>query len=141
MAGMKTLLRVAIVVAAMLAPALTHAQVKQPIYVAECKAQDSDVVGRGLCSGLRDALAKSPRYALLTGPGKEFHYVVLVSSTPIAGSASASSVVFGFAVGEGEMRFLGHQVLATGNHQIDGQVADLLGDLDALMDAVKKATP
>src|ERR1700730_5961869 len=104
---MKAPFALAIVAAAMLAPALAHAQVKQPIYV-ECNAQASDEVGKGLCSSLHDAIAKSPRYALIREPGRELHSVIILSSVPIVAGASASSVVFGFAFGEGPITFLRH---------------------------------
>ena len=128
----------------MLAPALAHAQaqVKRPIYV-ECSIdQNSDDIGKGLCSSLRDAIAKSPRYTLLDTPGKEFHSIIILSTVPIvAGSASATSAVFGFAVGDGAITFLGHQVLATGINQIDGQAASILVDFDTVTAAMLKATP
>jgi hypothetical protein len=137
---MKTHLRIAAVVAAMLAAALAHAQVKQPIYV-QCNAQDSDEVGKGLCSSLSNAIAKSPRYALLTSPGKEFHGVIAIISIPIDEAISASSVVFGFAAGAAPMTYLTHKVVSTGHHKVDEQAALLLVDFDNIMDAVRKATP
>ena len=134
---MKAPFALAIVAAAMLAPALAHAQVKQPIYV-ECNAQASDEVGKGLCSSLRDAIAKSPRYALIREPGKrepgkELHSVIILSSAPIVGGSSASSVVFGFAFGDGPITFLGHQVITIALHKVDEQAAGLLVDFDILM--------
>jgi hypothetical protein len=77
MGSMKTLL----VAALLLSPALTHAQTKTPVYI-ECDAESGDLIGKVLCTSLRDVVAKSPRYALLPLPGKEFHYVIDITSEP-----------------------------------------------------------
>lgn len=144
---MKAPFALAIVAAAMLAPALAYAQVKHPVYVhpvyVNCKTENGDEIGKGLCSSLRDAIAKSPRYALLTSPGKELHSVIDIVSVSIAPIAehSASSVVFGYAVGAGAMSYLTHEVITTGSQKIDQQAAGLLVDLDTLIDDILKAKP
>ncbi|WP_035359915.1 hypothetical protein [Edaphobacter aggregans] len=130
---MKAPFALALIAAVMLASALAHAQAKRPVYV-ECGAKDE--VGKGLCSSLRDAVAKSPRYGLLTNHGKEVHNIISVSSIPIlTGGTAASSVVFGYAVGAGPMIFLGHEVITTGLPKIEELAASLLVDLDTLIDA------
>jgi hypothetical protein len=150
MAGMQTLLRIAAVVAALLSPTLALAQVKTPIYV-ECPLPQNSEVGRGLCSSLRDAIAKSPRYALLTSPGKNRHGVIILASIPLVigdlqlNGASASSVVFGIVLDgdDGALIYVGHQVMITGRQKLDEQAASLLVDFDTLVNAMAttKTTP
>jgi hypothetical protein len=130
---MKTLLVAALLLSPALAsPALAHAQAqtKMPIYI-ECDAK-SDEVGKGLCSSLRDAIARSPRYALVASPDKEFHFVIFVASLPIdGGSASAASVVFGVVlVGVEELHYLGHTVTITGSEKVGSAADKILENLD-----------
>ena len=148
---MKAPFALAIVAAAMLAPALAHAQAqgKTPVFV-DCQPDDRDEIGKGLCSSLRDVIARSPRYTLLTTIGREAHNVIDLSSLPlpIGDGAIATSAVFGFAPGDSRpVTFLTHTVLITPRGKVDQQATNILVDLDSVLDtfgefrAHPKATP
>jgi hypothetical protein len=132
---MKVSFALVIVAATLLGPALAHAAPKAAVYV-ECAAQDTDRVGKAMCSSLRDVIAKSPRYELITSSGKAFHNVISIVSQSIGPEGAASSVVFGWAVGAGPMNFLTHEVVVTGLGKVNDQAASLLVDLDTWIDAM-----
>ena len=131
---MKTLL----VAALLLSPVLAHAQTKESIYV-DCDAASGDDIGQALCSSVRDVITKSPRYALLPFPGKEYHYVIDIVSEGDPRGASAASVVFGVVfVGGGEVHLLGHAGIFTGRDKVSAQAARLLVNLDSLIASILK---
>ena len=132
-------LRTAIALAALaLTPAIAHAADKQPLKVI-CSAESSDRIGTRLCTSLRDAVARSPRYRSSEDRDEKFYYfAVHMVSTPVlddeASSPTASAVVLTFET-PSDSGFMTVWVISTGANKVDEQARDMMAGIDAKIEA------
>jgi hypothetical protein len=138
---MKAPFAFAIVAAALLAPAQARVQAPAPkwgIYV-DCSDTD-DAPGKAFCSSLRDVIARSPRYTLLTtDPGTGTRYVLDVLNNPVAKGITAASVVYLLHDDTNLPIFMSHVVLTVNVNNAAASAAKIFADFDSNVDRMSKA--
>ena len=118
--------------------AVTHPAPAQkiPVYV-HCTISGNNEAAKKFCSTLRDTVALSPRYSLLTTDSQVSHYEVFVVTMRTLVGSEASSVVFTYK-DRGDTLFLQHEVLMAGPLAVTQQAANVLVDLDTTINSAPR---
>jgi hypothetical protein len=82
-----------------------HSQAeKQPIFI-HCQATDNDLIGKRLCTALRDEIANSPRYREVEFDAHEAHWNLLLVSVHHDDMYSAEALTLTKGFGEFQIYF------------------------------------
>jgi hypothetical protein len=108
-----------------------HCNAEKPqVYIA-CSVPSDDTIGKRLCTALRDAIAKSPRYREADNLDMELHWTLHLASVKLS-DLSAQSIAITYGSGT-LLDYKANIVTVTGRDRVDQQAQTLIADLDDLV--------